>query len=163
MANGTAHSYGLSLAGDTGWTALAYRRPADVPGEVTHPVLHACTRPLPAQRGDFGVGVVELLGADDIFVALVEYGSELAGRGLFARRGLPKLAPSQFGPARLQRIVPGRSAAQHFCTEGDRAFCVFVVLGSHARRMALVPRAGRLLAGLTVVDRSTLLRRGIAS
>lgn len=165
MADGasTGQAYGLALGVQADWTSHVYRRAADVAGEVTHPVLHACTRPLPADRGDFGVGVVELLGPDDVFVALVEYGAELAGRGLFARQGLPRLAPSQFGPDRLQRVVPGRSAAQHFCTEGGRAFCVFVVLGSHARRMALVPRAARLLAGLRISDRSTLLRRGVTS
>jgi hypothetical protein len=138
--------FGLEAPDRPGWDTRIYRR---VPGagEDTHPVVHACTRPLPAERGDLGGGVVEV-------------GAELAGQGLFAPRGIPRLAPSQFGPDRLQRVVPGRSGAQHFFTDGDRAFCLFVVLGSHARRMALAPRAAQVVGGFAVTDRTTMLARG---
>ena len=57
--------------------------------DVTRPVLHACTRPMPTARGDFGTGVVDLLGPDDIFVALVDYGTEVADQGLFEKQGCP--------------------------------------------------------------------------
>jgi hypothetical protein len=163
IARDPAGTFGLAAAAPPGWTVQVFRRIADVPGELTRPVLHACTRAMPARRGDFGVGVVELLGPQDVFVALPEYAPELAGRGLFVRQGVPRLAPSQFAPNRLQRVVPGRSAAQHFFTERGRAFCLFVVLGSHARRMALVPRAVELLSGLTITDRSAVAREGAAS
>ncbi len=153
--------FGLSAAARPGWDTRIFRRVADTElGEVTHPVLHACTRALPAERGDLGGGVVEVLRAQDVFIALVEFGSDVAGDGLFGPRGVPRLAPSQFGPDRLQRVVPGRSAAQHFVTEGGRAFCLFVVLGSHARRMALVPRAAQVVGGFAITDRSTLLACG---
>ena len=56
--------------------------------------------------------------------------------------------PRSSGPTGCQRVVPGRSAAQHFFSEGGRAFCLFTVLGSHARRMALVPRAAQLVGAL---------------
>lgn len=128
--------------------------------DITRPVLHACTRPLPADRGDFGSGAVDLLGANDIFVALVDYGPEVADFGLFEKQGLPKLAPSQFAPNRLQRPLPGMSAAQHFFSVGGRGFCLFTVLGSHARRMASVPRAAALVKGLRITDRDTLRRQG---
>jgi hypothetical protein len=103
---------------------------------------------------------VEVLRPQDVFIALVEFGSDVAGHGLFGPRGVPRLAPSQFGPDRLQRVVPGRSAAQHFFTEGGRAFCLFVVLGSHARRMALVPPAAQMVGGIAITDRATLLASG---
>ena len=103
---------------------------------------------LPAERGDFGGGVVEVLGPRG---RVRRPGRVRLRRGrsraCSSRRACPGCAPSQFGPDRLQRVVPGRSAAQHFFTEGGRAFCLFVVLGSHARRMALVPRAARLVGG----------------
>jgi len=129
-------------------------------GEVMHPILHACTLDLPYGRGDFGSGVVDLLGSEDIFISLVEYGPEVADQGLFADQGMPRLAPSQFGPARLQRPLPGRSASQHFFSVGGRAFCLFTVIGSHARRMATVPRAAEVVRGFRVTDRATLARRG---
>ena len=135
-------------------------RPPGPVEDVTRPVLHACTRPLPADRGDFGSGVVDLLGPDDVFVALVDYGSEVADVGLFANQGMPRLAPSQFGPNRLQRPLPGLSASQHFFSEGGRAFCLFTVLGSHARRMATVQRAVALVRTVRITDRDTLARQG---
>lgn len=152
--------YGLRAVPHAGWEVAVVRRPVAATGEQTHPVLHACTTVLPADRGDFGSGVVDLLRPDDIFIALVEYGSDVAGGGLFAPQGMPRLAPSQFHPNRLQRPLPGRSAAQHFFSDGGRAFCLFTVIGSHARRMATVPRAATMVAGFGVTDRATMLRQG---
>jgi hypothetical protein len=152
--------YGLSVEGVDGWEARISRREPEAPEEVTHAVLHGCTRPLPAQRGDFGSGVVEHLGADDVFVSVVEFGAEVADEGLFAPQGRPVLRPSQFSPDRIQRSLPGITAAQHFYSEGGRAFCLFVVLGAHSRRMALAPRAERFVTSLRVTDRRRLLATG---
>lgn len=166
-------TYGLTATAPRGWTVAVTRRPGALPPrpglmglaaeplvDVSRPVLHACTRPLPADRGDFGTGAVDLLGPDDVFVAVVDYGAEVADTGLFERQGMPKLAPSQFAPNRLQRPLPGMSAAQHFFSSGGRAFCLFVVLGSHARRMASVPRAAELVRTVHITDRDTLTRQG---
>src|SRR5690349_21632467 len=119
--------YGLTVAGAApGWETRVSRRLPEAPDEVTHPVLHACTRPLPSERGDFGSGVIELLGSDDVFVSLMEFGSEVADQGLFEPQGRPRLAPSQFATNRMPRSYPGVSAAQHFFSEGGRAFCLYV-------------------------------------
>ena len=175
-----ADNYGLRAAAPQGWQVSVTRRPGAEPAapsgvaargaapdapeasraDVTRAVLHACTRPMPAERGDFGSNVVDLLGPDDVFVALVDYGAEVADRGLFENQGMPRLAPSQFGPNRLQRPLPGMSASQHFFSSGGRAFCLFTVVGSHARRMASVPRAAALVASITITDRDTLARQG---
>ncbi len=143
-----------------GWEARARTQPPREPGGRGSLLLHAATVPLPPDRGDFGSGVVDLLGPDDVFVALVDYGSEVADVGLFANQGMPRLAPSQFGPNRLQRPLPGLSASQHFFSEGGRAFCLFTVLGSHARRMATVQRAAALVRTVRITDRDTLARQG---
>lgn len=177
-----ADAYGLAADAPRGWHVAVTRRPgatdstpdvgdrrrdAATPDagnleaqDVTRPVLHACTRAMPTARGDFGTGVVDLLGPDDIFVALVDYGTEVADQGLFEKQGLPRLAPSQFGPNRLQRPLPGLSASQHFFSSGGRAFCLFTVIGSHARRMASVPRAAELVTTMQITDRATLARQG---
>ena len=76
--------------------------------DVTRPVLHACTRPMPADRGDFGSGVVDLLGPDDIFVALVDYGTEVADQGLFEKPGhAPAGARRSSGPTGCSDRCPG--------------------------------------------------------
>lgn len=183
-----ADLYGLDAHPPRGWVVAVSRRPGTLPtaagarlaarvasgvasgvdpglldgieADVTRPVLHACTRPLPADRGDFGSGAVDLLGPNDIFVALVDYGTEVADQGLFEKQGMPRLAPSQFAPNRLQRPLPGMSACQHFFSVGGRAFCLFTVLGSHARRMASVPRAAALVQTVKITDRHTLARLG---
>jgi hypothetical protein len=153
--------YGLAVAAQDGaWETRISRREPHDPAEVTHPVLHACTRALPAERGDFGSGVIELLGTDDVFVSLMEFGTDVADQGLFEPQGRPVLRPSQFSANRMPRLYPGVSAAQHFFSEGGRAFCLYVVLGAHSRRMALVPRAARLLAGIRITSKHTLLRQG---
>ena len=150
--------FGLRVDPPHGWQVTVFRRAAE-PGEVTHPVLHACTRPMPDDRGDFGTGVVDILGPEDVFVALLEYGTDVADRGLFEKQGMPALAPSQFSPGRLQRYLPGLSASQHFFSTGGRAFCLFTVLGSHARRMATVPKAAELVRNLQVLDVATVRRQ----
>jgi hypothetical protein len=136
--------------------------PRDFLTERTLPVLHVSTRPLPATVGDFGSGAVEAMGAEDVFVALIEYGSDLAGVGLFEKQGVPRLAPSQFGPHRMPREIVGRSASQHFFSVDGRAFCLFTVLGSHSRRMGTVPRAAAVARSLQIVPAATMHARGVS-
>lgn len=164
--------YGLRATPPSGWNVQIRRDPRDVGmlhvadggtvmvEDITHPVLHACTRPMRADRGDFGSGVTDTLGTEDVFMALVEYGHEIAGTGLYESQGFPRIAPSHFGPDKLQRPLPGLSAAQYFFTEHGRAFCLFVVLGSHARRMATVPRAALMSRAITVTPAAVLMQRG---
>ena len=159
-STGPIARFGLRVDPPQGWQVAVFRR-APEPGDATHPVLHACTRPMPEDPGDFGTGVVDLLGPDDVFVALLEYGTDVANRGLFEKQGTPALAPSQFGPDRLQRYIPGLSASQHFFSTGGRAFCLFTVLGSHARRMATVPKAVELVRNLRVLDVATVRRQSL--
>lgn len=103
----------------------------------TPPVLHLSSTRLPPARGDFGSGAVDVLGVDDRFIAIVEYGADSVGTALFDTGPLPRvLDHRRFTPNGLQRAIPGQSGYQHFCTEGGRALCLYVVLGAHhqARR-----------------------------
>lgn len=141
---------GLTAPAAPGWDVRIYRRPA-AEGEATHPVLHAATFPLPAGRGDYGSGAVEVMGPSDVMVMLLEFAPEVAGVGLFAPRGRPEaIDPSAFSTTSLQRAMRGQSGAQWFFTEQGRAFCLYVVLGSHVRRGRLVPLAASFVAGLAV-------------
>lgn len=123
-----------------GWEARITRRAPEgsAPGEVQRPVLHAATVTLPEVRGDFGGGVTGQLGPEDVFVSLFEYGPEAVSTPLFATRGRPRPSADDFSPSGLQRSIPGQSGNQWFFQEAGRAFCLYVVLGSHARRAALV-------------------------
>ena len=143
-------AHGLAADIPPGWDARIFRRPPGS-GETTHPVLHASTFALPAQRGDFGSGAVELMGPTDIFVAIVEYHPDAASTPMFAPRVFPRsLVAESFHHMALQRTIPGQGGIQVFCTHRGRAFCVYVVLGSNVRRHQLVPLVNRLLAGVDI-------------
>jgi hypothetical protein len=133
-----------------GWEARARRQDPSRPGRPGNLLLHAATVPLPEARGDFGSGVVDLLGPDDLFLSLLEYDAEDAGSALFEAQGLPLVAPSDFSPAVLQRTVAGQSGAQWFFTVSGRPFCLHAVLGSHGRRAPGAARLAALLGALTV-------------
>lgn len=137
-----------------GWEARARTQPPSRPGAGGNLLLHAATVPLPAARGDFGSGVVETLGPDDVFVSLFEYDPEDAGKALFSAAGLPAPAPSDFSTAVLQRTQLNHSGAQFFFTASRRPFCLHVVLGSHSRRAAGAARAAALLSGTAIAGRT---------
>jgi len=119
--------------------------------EVANPVAQFATFPLPDDVGDFGGGAVNLMGNDDIFLVLFEYGPDSVGTRLFAHQGLPReLVTAHFQPQVLRRGLSGQSGTQWFFTEAARPFTLYAVLGSHARRSVLVPRVNQLLAGLSV-------------
>ena len=118
--------------------------------ELVLPVAHLATFGLPADRGDFGSGAVEVMGADDLFIALLEFGPECAGTALFAQTWLPRLDPSGFARNRLQRTLAGQSGHQSWYTINGRALGLYVVLGSHGLARKLVPRANEVLANLQV-------------
>lgn len=140
---------GLAVDVPAGWDVRAFQR-ASADGATVNPVLHLATFALPDGRGDFGSGAVERMGPDDVLMVLFEYDPDAATTPLFAARGRPQPKPEDFSTRRLQRTLPGQSGVQYFYNEGARAFCLYVVLGSHARRAVLVPHVTELLTGLSV-------------
>jgi hypothetical protein len=143
-------AHGIAVELPVGFEGRIFKRPVDGPG-LPCAVAHLATFALPDEVGDFGSGAVTLMGENDIFVVLFEYGPGSGGTRLFAREGMPRaLSTSDFLPYVLRRGLPGQSGTQWFFTEGGRPFTLYIVLGSHARRAALVPRANGLLTGLAV-------------
>ena len=140
------------LAVDTphGWDARIYRRSQTEAGEHAFPIMHAANFALPSIRGDFGSGAVDRMRRDNVFVVLLEFDPPSAQTALFANRGVPRPRSDEFHPAQLQRVLPGQSGGQWFFNTGDRAFCLYVVLGSHHRRARLVPHVHNLLDRLTI-------------
>jgi hypothetical protein len=47
-------------------------------------------------------------------------------------------------------VIKGQAGAQFFFSDAGRAFCLYVVLGSYARRGALVPKVNAVLAGVRI-------------
>ena len=106
---------------------------------------------LSPEVGDFGSGAVDELRDRDVFVALFEYDPASIDQPLFRTQGLPReLTPDDFSPSTMQRAIRGQCGAQRFFNEQGRTFCLYVVLGSFARRRETVPRANQVLATLTI-------------
>jgi hypothetical protein len=86
-----------------------------------------------------------------VLVVLFEYDARSTGQPLFARAGVPRqLSPDDFSSGVLQRAVRGQAGVQVFCHEAERAFCLYVVLGSFTNRQRLVPRVNEVLAALDI-------------
>ncbi|CAN5336535.1 hypothetical protein BH23ACT9_BH23ACT9_24110 [soil metagenome] len=120
----------------------------------TPPVLHLSSAQLPPGRGDFGSGAVDLLSADDAFVAIVEYGADSVGTALFDTGPLPRrLDHRRFTADGLQRAIPGQAGYQHFCTENGRALCLYVVLGAQHQARRLTRQVDDVLSRVRIANR----------
>jgi hypothetical protein len=155
-------AHGLSCAVLPGWDVrIEQRQQASVPAPgsahpmsgYVHPTLHAATSALPPTRGDYGSGYVERMRPTDVFVCLAEFDHEAGDTEMFLD-GLPTaLRAGDFHPEAQQRVIPGMCGSQRFFATEQRAFCLYVVLGSWVRRRELVTVANSFLATLEVAPR----------
>jgi hypothetical protein len=118
--------------------------------EVEPVVLHAATFALPAERGDYGSGAVEVMGGSDVLVCLLEHEREAASTALFRREGVPRLTAAMFSPQTMQRTMAGMSGTQHFFQVAGRPFCLYVVVGSHRTRGPLVRAADDVVGTIEI-------------
>ncbi|HEV3227380.1 MAG TPA: hypothetical protein VGZ52_11115 [Acidimicrobiales bacterium] len=148
---------GIGVDVPSGWEGRIYAKPSD-PG--LHPtgaqsmnpnaVLHVASFPLPRGAGDYGGGAVEQMANTDLLVILMEHGAAAVGTALFAPAGMPRLTKDDVSPNCLQRLIEGQGGAQKFFTENGRAFCLYVVFGSHLRRARTLPVVNDLLRTVTI-------------
>jgi hypothetical protein len=120
-------------------------------GAVRPTVAHLANFPLPPGRGDFGSGAVELMQPGDALVVLFEYDRSSADRSLFKAAGPPRaLTAADFNPETLHSPVPAMSGVQRFFNHRGRAFCLFVVVGSHLDRADVLPQINAVLSGIEI-------------
>ena len=150
----TIRAHGIAAQLPRRFEGRIFVRPTSV--GVSYPVGQFATFPIPDDIGDFGSGAVTLMGPDDVFATLFEYGPESLGTALFSSQGLPSsFSPDDFSPVRLRRGIPGQSGTQRFFTEAGRPFSFYAVLGSHVRRNALVAHVNELISSLLISPAST--------
>ena len=151
-----AHGVGVDVL--AGWEAELSTQPDPVTldlslesSDTSLVVLHAANFSLPAERGDYGSGAIEIMDRNGIFAALVEFDGASATSKLFAREGVPsRLEPGDFAPDQLHLSLAGQAGVQQFFHVGSRAFCLYAVIGSYSMRGLLVPELNRMLSGLSV-------------
>ncbi len=113
-------------------------------------MVHVANFPLPPDVADYGGGAVEIMTNRDLLVVLCEFGPSSVGQALFAAPGMPHLTPDDFGTQSMQRVIEGQGGAQKFFTEAGRPFCLYVVLGSYARRSRTVPLVNDVIDAITI-------------
>lgn len=144
-------------------SGITARLPAGWEGEITsdhgllsdgsrRPTLgHFANFPLPRLRGDYGSGAVESMEPGDVMVMLFEFDRESAGSALFAHEGVPHpLVAGDFDRNGLQRTIQGQSGVQRFFSQSGRAFCLYVVAGSHIDRADVLPAVNSVLATIEI-------------
>ncbi len=151
---------GIGVDLPVGWEGEIFDRTPTIAGrslggpvgdtEVARNVVHLANFALPGERGDFGSGAVELMNSGAVMVILFEHGPESVDTPLFAREGIPVLTADEFHPQQMQRTLQGQSGRQIFFRHLGRAFCLYVVLGSHRQRQALVPVVNDVLGRLSI-------------
>ena len=146
MTRLAAHGLGLQIP--RGWEGRIIRRTAVHPAEQSRAVVHLASFPLPEERGDFGVGVTELMRSGDVFVTLFEYGPESLGTPLFAVHGVPHLTVDMFSPRKLQRTLRGQLGCQLFFTTNHRAFCLYVVIAGRLHLRPMITQVNSMLQAL---------------
>jgi len=158
----TVSAHGITAGVPSGFEARIYQR-VPVGVEQTFPVAQFATFPIPPGTGDFGGGATTLMGPDDVFVVLFEYGPDSLGTKLFRAQGLPRtLGPDDIKSNVLRRGIPGQGGTQLFFTEGNRPFTLYAVVGSYARRAQLLPSVNSVLAGVTITPRPQAQAQAVA-
>ena len=141
---------GLTINLPDGWDGRIYQRDAG-PDVVTRRAMHVASFALPPNLGDYATGAVEQMQSGDVLVVLLEFDPASAGVGLFAGQGMPTaLTADAFSPTTMPRAIPGRTGSQFFFSTGGRAFCLYVVLGSHNDRAALLPLVNAVVGTLKI-------------
>ena len=142
---------GITVELPAGWEGAIGHESTRDDGSVRNVVAHFASFPLPPRRGDFGGGAVDLMGPDDVFITLFDYGRRSAATELFAAEGLPSpIEASHFDRSMLQKPLPRQSAVQRFFTAGGRALCLYIVVGSHTDRADVLPAINRLLSSMSI-------------
>jgi hypothetical protein len=113
-------------------------------------VMHVASFPLPPGTGDYGGGAVEQMTNKDLLVVVMEHGRQSAGTPLFAATGIPRISVDDVSTTCLQRLIDGQGGAQRFFNVNGRAFCLYVVFGSYARRGRTIPLVNDILKSLTI-------------
>jgi hypothetical protein len=121
------------------------------PGTPVRSLVHLANFALPVERGDYGSGAVETMGAGAILVVVMEFDPETARTAMFSGTGVPRsLSADDFSAQALQRRLPGQGGAQRFFRVGTRAFGLYVVLGSLRQAGMLVREVNRTLEGIAI-------------
>jgi len=127
---GVLKGHGLSIDVPANWEGRIFVPALPAPA-INLPILHLTDTVLPLQRSTYAPEVAARAGSSGALVALAEFEDRLADRGLYAPQGLRlPLRRETFDTRALQLPNPSQEGHQRFFSQGGRAFCLYVVLGT---------------------------------
>jgi hypothetical protein len=144
----TIAGHGLTMDLHPGWEASIWRPPVEPPA-TSGPVVRLANFPLPATKDTYAAEVAEVLEPGAVLVSLVEFDRALAGVGLYAPRGVPRLRLEDLDPRALQASGPGRLGVQRFFSLRGRAFSLYVMARQGPALREALHRLNATLASLT--------------
>ena len=118
--------HGVAIEVHPGWEARVWR-PKVEPPATSGAVVRLANFPLPTTKDTYAAEAADDLEPGGVLVSLVEFDPELAGVGLYAPRGVPRLRVEDLGPKALQASGPGRLGVQRFFSLRGRAFSLYVM------------------------------------
>ncbi len=146
-------SHGIGIDVPKGWEGRIFVPDLDPPA-INLPILHLTDAVLTVERSSYAPELAARAGGSGTLLALLEFDHTLANVGLYGPRGLHlPLTRGRFHHRALQFPSRVQEGHQRFFSEGDRAFCLYVVLGTGRgvdRRLGQVNRA---LASLEIRPR----------
>ena len=125
----TLRGHGLALSVHDGWEARIWMPDLPPPAE-NYPVVRLANFALPLTKDTYAEDVADGLRPGRVVASLAEFSPALAGRGLYAPQGVPKVDVADLDPRAVQRQAPGRAGVQRFFSEQGRAFSFYVIARS---------------------------------
>ena len=119
------------------------------------PILHLANVALPAERGDYGSGVVPGMRSGGVFISLLQHDPRDLSAPLFGGRPAPwPLDVEDVSPEMLPRRFADGAGHQSFFVTAGRPYCLFVAIAGFSQRRRLITEANRALASVTFGERS---------
>jgi hypothetical protein len=144
--------HGLALSVHDGWEARIWMPDVPPPAE-NHPVVRLANFALPLTKDTYAEDVADGLRPARVVASLAEFSPALAGRGLYAPRGVPGVHVADLDPRAVQRQAPGRAGVQRFFSEHGRAFSFYAIARSGAGLDRAMEELTIQLEGLVVDPR----------
>jgi len=143
-------SHGIAITVPKGWEGRLFVPDLDPPA-INLPILHLTNTVLTTERSSFAPELAARAGGTGVLVALLEFDHTLADVGLYEPQGLRlPLTRDRFHEKALQFPSRVQEGHQWFFSEGGRAFCLYVVLGTGRGADRRLDEANRALASLEI-------------
>ncbi len=145
--------HGIRIELPRGWSGRLFSRDGHAA------TLHVANYALALSDGEFGDRNTARMRPGACFLALTEYlpGAGLQpGSGLYQAPGVElPLDPYRFSGSALAHPRPGQAGMQHFFTQSQRPFCLYVVIaGDRLTRHKRLAAVDHVLRSLQILPRA---------